>query len=155
MPGTASSYIFSLEPGDKVIIERPPTATSTLFFDSTNEMMWIGEVAPVYGTSSRPDHAHDQDTEDYQLQENFFYGARALNEVFYLDDFLKLEKRIPQLQVPPCPLDRPDPAADAAGVALPPRFVHQVIYNTYLQGPRLRPKILNTTWRSGPDEQAP
>ena len=31
---------------------------------------------------------------------NYFYGARALNEVFYLDDFMQLEKDFPNFQVP-------------------------------------------------------
>ena len=63
---------------------------------------------------------------------NFFYGARALNEVFYLDDFLKLEKEFPNFKFH-LALDRPDPAADAAGVKYTPGFVHQVIYDTYLK----------------------
>ena len=28
---------------------------------------------------------------------HYFYGARALNEVFYLNDFLELEKEYPTL----------------------------------------------------------
>ena len=63
---------------------------------------------------------------------NYFYGARALNEVFYLDDFLALEKEFPNFHFH-LALDRPDPAADAAGVKYTPGFVHQVIYDTYLK----------------------
>ena len=63
---------------------------------------------------------------------NYFYGARALNEVFYLDDFLQLQKDFPNFHFH-LALDRPDPAADAAGVAYTPGFVHQVIFDTYLK----------------------
>ena len=62
----------------------------------------------------------------------YFYGARALNEVFYLEDFLQIEKDFPNFTFH-LALDRPDPAADAAGVKYTPGFVHQVIYETYLK----------------------
>ena len=62
----------------------------------------------------------------------YFYGARALNEVFYLDDFMKLEKEFPNFTFH-LALDRPDPVADATGVKYTSGFVHQVIYETYLK----------------------
>ena len=63
---------------------------------------------------------------------HYFYGARALNEVFYLQDFLQLEKDFSNFHFH-LALDRPDPAADAAGVKYTPGFVHQVMYETYLK----------------------
>lgn len=63
---------------------------------------------------------------------SYFYGARALNEVFYLEDFLQLEKEFPNFSFH-LALDRPDPAADAAGVKYTPGFIHQVMYETYLK----------------------
>lgn len=39
---------------------------------------------------------------------DYFYGARALNEVFYLQDFLDLEKKFPNFHFH-LALDRPDP----------------------------------------------
>ena len=59
------------------------------------------------------------------------YELKA-NEVFYLDDFLKLEKDFPNFHFH-LALDRPDPAADAAGVKYTAGFVHQVMLNTYLK----------------------
>lgn len=138
-PGIASSYIFSLKPGDKVIISGPygefcvrGTDNGTWADDSKgNEMVWIGGgagMAPLraqimhltrtLGCSNRPMH--------------YFYGARALNEVFYLQDFLQLEKDFPNFRFH-LALDRPDPAADAAGVKYTPGFVHNVMYETYLK----------------------
>ena len=63
---------------------------------------------------------------------SYFYGARALNEVFYLEDFLEIEKEFPNFTFH-LALDRPDPAADAAGVKYTAGFVHQVIHDTYLK----------------------
>ena len=50
----------------------------------------------------------------------------------YLDDFLGLEKEYPNFHFH-LALDRPDPAADAAGVKYTPGFVHQVMLETYLK----------------------
>ena len=130
MPGIASSYIFTLKPGDKVMMSGPYGDFHPII-DSKAEMMWIGGgagMAPLraqimYMTKTL--HCTDRVM-------NYFYGARALNEVFYLDDFLQLEKDFPNFHFH-LALDRPDPAADAAGVKYTPGFVHQVIYETYLK----------------------
>ena len=130
MPGIASSYIFTLKPGDKVRMSGPYGDFHPIT-DTKNEMMWIGG-----GAGMAPLRAQIMwltktlKTTDRVM--NYFYGARALNEVFYLDDFLQLEKEFPNFHFH-LALDRPDPAADAAGVKYTPGFVHQVIYNTYLK----------------------
>ena len=130
MPGIASSYIFSLKPGDKVMMSGPYGDFHPIF-DSKAEMMWIGGGAGMAPLRAQIMHmTKTLKTTDRKM--NYFYGARALNEVFYLDDFLKLEKEYPNFKFH-LALDRPDPAADAAGVAYTPGFVHQVIYNNYLK----------------------
>ena len=63
---------------------------------------------------------------------HFFYGARSLKEAFYLDDYHAIEKEFPNFKFH-LALDRPDPAADEAGVAYTPGFVHNVMYETYLK----------------------
>lgn len=130
MPGIASSYIFSLKPGDKVMMSGPYGDFHPIF-DSKAEMMWIGGGAGMAPLRAQIMHmTKTLKTTDRKM--NYFYGARALNEVFYLDDFLKLEKEFPNFKFH-LALDRPDPAADAAGVKYTPGFVHQVIYDTYLK----------------------
>ena len=130
MPGIASSYIFSLKPGDKVRMSGPYGDFHPIF-DSKKEMMWIGGGAGMAPLRAQIMHmTKTLHTTDRKM--NFFYGARALNEVFYLDDFLQLEKEFPNFKFH-LALDRPDPAADAAGVKYTPGFVHQVIYDTYLK----------------------
>ena len=130
MPGIASSYIFSLKPGDKVIMSGP-YGDFHPNINSDKEMMWIGGGAGMAPLRSQIMHmTKTLQTRDRKM--SFFYGARALNEVFYLNDFLQLEKDFQNFSFH-LALDRPDPAADAAGVKYTPGFVHQVIYDTYLK----------------------
>ena len=130
MPGIASSYIFTLKPGDKVRMSGPYGDFHPIF-DSKKEMMWIGGGAGMAPLRAQIMHmTRTLHTTDRVM--NYFYGARALNEVFYPQDFLQLEKEFPNFHFH-LALDRPDPAADAAGVKYTPGFVHQVIYDTYLK----------------------
>ncbi|MCI7729109.1 MAG: NADH:ubiquinone reductase (Na(+)-transporting) subunit F [Bacteroidales bacterium] len=130
MPGIASSYIFTLKPGDKVIMSGPYGDFHPIF-DSTAEMMWVGGGAGMAPLRAQIMHmTHTLRTTNRKM--SYFYGARALNEVFYLEDFLALEKEFPNFSFH-LALDRPDPAADAAGVKYTPGFVHNVIYETYLK----------------------
>ena len=130
MPGIASSYIFTLKPGDKVTMSGPYGDFHPIF-DSKREMMWIGGGAGMAPLRAQIMHMlRTLHTTDRKM--SYFYGARALNEVFYLEDFLQLERDFPNFSFH-LALDRPDPAADAAGVKYTPGFVHQVIYDTYLK----------------------
>ena len=130
MPGIASSYIFTLKPGDKVRMSGP-YGDFHPNFNSKAEMMWIGGGAGMAPLRAQIMHmTKTLHTTDREM--HYFYGARALNEVFYLNDFLELEKEFPNFHFH-LALDRPDPAADAAGVKYTPGFVHQVIYDTYLK----------------------
>ncbi len=129
-PGIASSYIFSLKPGDKVMMSGPYGDFHPIV-DSKAEMIWVGGgagMAPLRAQimwMTKTLHTTDRVM-------HYFYGARALNEVFYLQDFLQLEKEFPNFKFH-LALDRPDPAADAAGVEYTPGFVHDVMYKTYLK----------------------
>ena len=130
MPGIASSYIFTLKPGDKVTMSGPYGDFHPIF-DSKKEMMWVGGGAGMAPLRAQIMHmTKTLHTTDRVM--NYFYGARALNEVFYLEDFLQIEKDFPNFKFH-LALDRPDPAADAAGVKYTPGFVHNVIYETYLK----------------------
>ncbi len=129
-PGIASSYIFTLKPGDKVLMSGPYGDFHPIF-DSKKEMIWVGGGAGMAPLRAQIMHmTKTLHTTDRVM--NYFYGARALNEVFYLEDFLQIEKDFPNFKFH-LALDRPDPAADAAGVKYTPGFVHNVIYETYLK----------------------
>ena len=130
MPGIASSYIFTLKPGDKVLMSGP-YGDFHPHFNSKKEMIWVGGGAGMAPLRAQIMHmTRTLNTRDRKM--SFFYGARALNEVFYLHDFLELEKEFPNFSFH-LALDRPDPAADAAGVKYTAGFVHQVMYETYLK----------------------
>ena len=130
MPGIASSYIFTLKPGDKVLMSGPYGDFHPIF-NSKKEMIWVGGGAGMAPLRAQIMHmTKTLHTTDRVM--NYFYGARALNEVFYLEDFLQIEKDFPNFKFH-LALDRPDPAADAAGVKYTPGFVHNVIYETYLK----------------------
>ncbi len=129
-PGIASSYIFTLKPGDKVLMSGPYGDFHPIF-NSKKEMIWVGGGAGMAPLRAQIMHmTRTLNTRDREL--HYFYGARALNEVFYLQDFLDLEKDFSNFHFH-LALDRPDPAADAAGVKYTPGFVHKVMYETYLQ----------------------
>ena len=129
-PGIASSYIFTLKPGDKVLMSGPYGDFHPIF-DSKKEMIWVGGGAGMAPLRAQIMHmTRTLNTHDREM--HYFYGARALNEVFYLQDFLRLEKDFSNFHFH-LALDRPDPAADAAGVKYTPGFVHQVMYETYLK----------------------
>ena len=130
-PGVCSSYIFSLKPGDKVMISGPYGE----FFMPENlpedqEIIFIGGGAGMAPMRSHIMHLFK--TEKTTKKVNFFYGARSLKEAFYLDDYHALEKEFPNFKFH-LALDRPDPEADAAGVAYTAGFVHTVLYETYLK----------------------
>lgn len=129
-PGIASSYIFTLKPGDKVTMSGPYGDFHPIF-DSKKEMIWVGGGAGMAPLRAQIMHmTKTLHTTDREL--HYFYGARALNEVFYLPDFQQLEKDFPNFHFH-LALDRPDPAADAAGVKYTAGFVHNVMYETYLK----------------------
>ena len=112
MPGIASSYIFTLKPGDKVIMSGPYGDFHPIF-DSKKEMIWVGGGAGMAPLRAQIMHmTRTLNTRDREM--HYFYGARSLSEVFYLEDFLALEKEFPNFHFH-LALDRPDPAADAAG----------------------------------------
>ncbi len=129
-PGIASSYIFTLKPGDKVMMSGP-YGDFHPNFNSKAEMIWVGGGAGMAPLRAQIMHmTKTLKTTDREM--HYFYGARALNEVFYLNDFLQLEKEFPNFHFH-LALDRPDPAADKAGVKYTPGFVHQVMLDTYLK----------------------
>ena len=130
MPGIASSYIFTLKPGDKVTMSGPYGDFHPIF-DSKREMMWIGGGAGMAPLRAQIMHmTKTLHTTDREL--HFFYGARALGEAFFLEDFWELEKEFPNFHFH-LSLDRKDPVADAQGVKYYEGFAVNCIRDTYLK----------------------
>ena len=128
--GIASSYIFSLKPGDKVMMSGP-YGDFHPNFTSGKEMIWIGGgagMAPLRAQimhMTKPLHTPDREL-------HFFSGARALGEAFFLEDFWELEKEFPNFHFH-LSLDRKDPVADAQGVKYYEGFAVNCIRDTYLK----------------------
>ena len=133
-PGIASTYIFSLKPGDKVIMSGPYGEFRPVY-GSGKEMIWVGGgagMAPLRAQIMHMLKGHGVSDEDRKRPMHYFYGARALEEIPFLDDFLQLEKDFPNFHFH-LALDRPDPKADAAGIKYTPGFVAPVMGDTYLK----------------------
>ncbi len=130
-PGIASSYVFTRKPGDKVIISGPYGEFLLPEGDPDDqEYIFVGG-----GAGMAPLRSHIMElfkTRHTKKQVRFFYGARALVEAFYLEDFAEIERENPNFHFY-LALDRPDPAADAAGVKYTAGFVHNVMFETYLK----------------------
>ncbi len=86
-PGQMSSYIFNLKPGDKVTISGPFGE----FFakDTDKEMVFIGGGA---GMAPMRSHIFDQLRRlKSKRKMSFWYGARSVREMFYVEDFDTLQ----------------------------------------------------------------
>ena len=130
-PGIGSTYVFTRKPGDKVMISGP-YGEFLLPKDDPKEMeyIFVGGGAGMAPLRSHIMHLFKTLKTDREV--HFFYGARALVEAFYLEDFAEIEKEFPNFHFH-LALDRPDPAADAAGVKYTAGFVHNVMYETFLK----------------------
>ena len=86
--GKMSSYIFNLRKGDEVVISGP---FGEFFARETDkEMVFIGGGA---GMAPMRSHLFDQFNRIKTKRKiTFWYGARSKKEMFYVEDFDKLEK---------------------------------------------------------------
>ena len=124
-PGIASSYIFNLKEGDKVTISGPFGE----FFvkDTEREMVYLGGGA---GMAPMRSHLFDLlDTNNSDRKITFFYGARSAREMFYHEDFLRLEKENPNFKYI-VGLSEPMPEDNWEG---PTGFIHNVAFDEYLK----------------------
>jgi len=123
-PGVCSSYIFSRKPGDKVLVSGP---YGEFFIKQTNnEIVFVGG-----GAGMAPMRSHIFDlfhTKKTTRKVSFWYGARSLREVFYVDEFEAIEKEFPNFKFH-LALSEPKPEDNWTGYT---GFIHQVLYDNYL-----------------------
>ena len=124
-PGQMSSYIFDLKPGDEVTIAGP---YGEFYARSTdNEMIFIGGGA---GMAPMRSHIFDQLKRiKTDRKMTFWYGARSLKEMFYVEEFDKLAEDNDNFEWH-IGLSEPLPEDDWTGYT---GFIHQVIYDNYLE----------------------
>lgn len=128
--GIGSSYIFSLKPGDKVMMSGP-YGDFHPNFESKREMIWIGGGAGMAPLRAQIMHM-TKTLYCTDREMHFFYGARSLTEAFFLEDFWELEKEFPNFHMH-LSLDRQDPKADELGVKYYTGFAVNCIRDTYLK----------------------
>jgi Na+-transporting NADH:ubiquinone oxidoreductase subunit F len=124
-PGEASSYLFNLKPGDKLTIFGP--FGEFMARDTLNEMVFIGGGA---GMAPMRSHIFDQLLRlDSSRKISFWYGARSLKEMFYVDDFNKLQDKHENFSWHAAlsdPLEDDNWKGDTG-------FIHQVLLENYLK----------------------
>jgi Na+-transporting NADH:ubiquinone oxidoreductase subunit F len=123
--GKMSSYIWSLKAGDKATISGPFGE----FFakESKAEMVFVGGGA---GMAPMRSHIFDQLRRlktDRKI--TFWYGARSLREMFYVEDFDMLAKENENFDWHVA-LSDPQPEDNWEGYT---GFIHQVLLKNYLQ----------------------
>ncbi|QFY43137.1 NADH:ubiquinone reductase (Na(+)-transporting) subunit F [Candidatus Methylospira mobilis] len=124
-PGIMSSYIFNLKPGDKVTISGPFGE----FFarETENEMVFVGGGA---GMAPMRSHIFDQLRRlKSKRKMTFWYGARSYREMFYVDEFDKLQAENPNFTWH-IGLSEPKPEDNWTGYT---GFIHNVLYENYLK----------------------
>ncbi len=93
-PGIASSYIFDLKPGDKVMVSGP---YGEFFIKETEkEMLYIGGGAGMAPMRSHLFHLFH--TLKTKRKVTFFYGGRTKKELFYIDEFREIERQFPNFR---------------------------------------------------------
>jgi Na+-transporting NADH:ubiquinone oxidoreductase subunit F len=125
-PGVVSSYLFSLKPGNQITIAGP----FGHFFasDTDNEMVFIGGGV---GMAPMRSHIFDQLLRQRSKRKiTFWYGARSLRDLFYVEEFEKLQAEHDNFEWV-IALSEPRPEDCWEG---PTGFIHQVLYEQYLNG---------------------
>ena len=93
-PGICSSFVFSRKVGDKVTISGP---YGEFFIKDTDaEMIYIGGGAGMAPMRSHLFHLFH--TLKTNRKVTYWYGGRSKRELFYLDDFKKIEKEFPNFK---------------------------------------------------------
>ena len=124
--GKMSSYVFSLKPGDKVTVFGP---YGDFFVKETpNEKIWIGGGAGMAPLRSQIfDELKRKENENTKM--SFWYGARSLKEMFYVEDFDSLGERFENFDWHVA-LSDPMPEDNWEGLT---GFIHNVVFDQYLK----------------------
>ena len=124
-PGQMSSYVFNLQPGDKITVFGPFGE----FFarDTQAEMVYIGGGAGMAPLRSHIFDLLKRNASDRKI--SYWYGGRSLRELFYIDEFRELEAKFPNFQFN-IALSDPQPEDNWDGYT---GFIHNVVYEHYLK----------------------
>ena len=123
-PGIASSYIFNLKPGDKVVISGP--YGDFFIKDTDREMVYIGGGAGMAPLRSHLFHLFH--TLKTGRKVSYWYGARSKREMFYDNHFKKIAEKFPNFSYNVA-LSDPMPEDNWDGYK---GFIHQIVLDNYL-----------------------
>lgn len=124
-PGKGSTYIFNLKPGDRVTVSGP---YGDFFVKKTDrEMCFVGGGAGM--APMRCHIFHQFYTLKTERKTTFWYGARSKREMFYHEDFEKIDKVFPNFSFHVA-LSDPKPEDGWKGLK---GFIHAVLYEKYLK----------------------
>jgi Na+-transporting NADH:ubiquinone oxidoreductase subunit F len=124
-PGKMSSYLFNLKRGDRLTVFGPYGE----FFvkDTPAEKIWIGGGAGMAPLRSQIFDELKRRQQTYKM--SFWYGARSLREMFYVEDFDGLAEAYPNFEWH-IALSEPLPEDNWTGYT---GFIHQVVFDRYLK----------------------
>ncbi len=125
VPGLMSSFIYALKPGDKVTISGP--FGEFYARETSNEMVFVGGGA---GMAPMRSHIFDQLGRLQSTRRmSYWYGARSKREMFYVEDFDRLQAEHGNFQWHVA-LSDPLPEDEWTGYT---GFIHEVLYEQYLK----------------------
>jgi Na+-transporting NADH:ubiquinone oxidoreductase subunit F len=124
-PGIMSSWVFDLKPGDKITVYGP---FGEFFAKETDaEMVFIGGGA---GMAPMRSHLFDQLKRlNSKRKISFWYGARSLKEMFYVEDYDGLQAENENFTWHTA-LSDPQPEDNWEGLT---GFIHNVLFEQYLK----------------------
>jgi Na+-transporting NADH:ubiquinone oxidoreductase subunit F len=123
-PGVLSSWLFGLRAGDEVEVAGPYGYFTVEEGDA--EMVFVGGGA---GMAPMRAHLFDQlERLGTRRRVSFWYGARSRRELFYVEDFDRLQAEHPNFTWTPA---LSEPRAEDAWEG-ETGFIHEVLYRRYL-----------------------
>ena len=125
LPGIASSYIFNLKQGDKVVVSGP---YGEFFQKKTKREMCF--IAGGAGMAPMRSHLFDLfHTQKTDRKVSFWYGARSVRENMYVEDFEDIQSKFSNFNYQVA-MSTPLPSDNWKG---PVGFIHEVVFENYLK----------------------
>jgi Na+-transporting NADH:ubiquinone oxidoreductase subunit F len=124
-PGVGSSFVFHLNPGDRVVLSGP--YGDFFIKDTDREMCFVGGGA---GMAPMRSHIfHQLNVLNTRRKMTFWYGARSRSEMFYDEEFTALAGKHPNFSYNVA-LSEPQPEDNWKGLV---GYIHLCLQDEYLK----------------------
>jgi Na+-transporting NADH:ubiquinone oxidoreductase subunit F len=124
-PGICSSYLFKTKPGDVINITGP--FGDFFINDSDREMIYVGGGVGMAPLISHLVYLFDH--LETKRKVSFWYGARAVQDLYYLDELERISKKHKNFNYN---IALSEPGLDDKWKGYT-GFIHQVVYENYLK----------------------